>query len=268
MSNEPTQRNIIAVFGKSKSGKNTVGDMIAASRKGVVQIAFADRLKRLCAELFDLTPGDLNTDEGKARPTALACPTCPMCGSIDVEMLPSTIAFSSFYDQPVVNYKGPRQLTCRACGAPGSPESFKGFWTPRMILQHVGTEGIRRVDPTAWARIAARTAVRALAEGVEVTASTSAERKAGDRFKPSLVVVTDGRFRTELAAIRSVGGIAWRIRRPETDDATTGIARHVSETEIDGIPDEDFDAVITNDGTLDDLLHSVRAALAPTTKAA
>jgi hypothetical protein len=248
MSNEPTQRNIIAVFGKSKSGKNTVGDMIAASRKGVVQIAFADRLKRLCAELFDLTPGDLNTDEGKARPTALACPTCPMCGSIDVEMLPSTIAFSSFYDQPVVNYKGPRQLTCRACGAPGSPESFKGFWTPRMILQHVGTEGIRRVDPTAWARIAARSAVSLL-----------------DRVydQASLVVLTDGRFRTELAAIRSVGGIAWRIRRPETDDATTGIARHVSETEIDGIPDEDFDAVITNDGTLDDLLHSVRAALAP-----
>lgn len=261
MSNEPTQRNIIAVFGKSKSGKNTVGDMIAASRKGVVQIAFADRLKRLCAELFDLTPGDLNTDEGKARPTALACPTCPMCGSIDVEMLPSTIAFSSFYDQPVVNYKGPRQLTCRACGAPGSPESFKGFWTPRMILQHVGTEGIRRVDPTAWARITARSAVTLL-ESIDGNPSAAGRRMA------SLVVITDGRFRTELAAIRSVGGIAWRIRRPETDDATTGIARHVSETEIDGIPDEDFDAVITNDGTLDDLLHSVRAALAPSTKAA
>lgn len=258
MSNEPTQRNIIAVFGKSKSGKNTVGDMIAASHKGVVQIAFADRLKQLCAELFDLASSDLNTDEGKARPTALACPTCPMCGSIDVEMLPSTIAFSSFYDQPVVNYKGPRQLTCRACGAPGSPESFKGFWTPRMILQHVGTEGIRRVDPMAWARIAARSAVSLLDARGQVS---------GERLT-SLVVVTDGRFRTELAAIRAVGGMAWRIRRPETDDATTGIARHVSETEIDGIPDEDFDAVITNDGTLDDLLHAVRAALTPSTKAA
>lgn len=246
MSNEPTQRDIIAVFGKSKSGKNTIGDMIAATRKSVVQIAFADRLKQLCAALFDLTSDDLNTDEGKARPTALACPTCPMCGSIDVEMLPSTVAFSSFYDQPVVNYKGPRQLTCRACGAPGSPESFKGFWTPRMILQHVGTEGIRRVDPTAWARIAARSAVSLL------------------DAKASLVVLTDGRFRTELAAVRSVGGTAWRIRRPETDDTTTRIARHVSETEIDGIPDEDFDAVITNDGTLDDLLHAVRAALSPT----
>lgn len=243
MSNEPTPRNIIAVFGKSKSGKNTVGDMIAASRKGVTQIAFADRLKQLCAELFDLKPSDLNTDEGKAKPTALACPTCPMCGSIDIEMSPTTMAFSSFYDQPVVNYNGPRQLTCRACGAPGSPESFKGFWTPRMILQHVATEGIRRVDPMVWARIAARSAVSLL------------------EAKASLVVLTDGRFRSELAAVRSVGGIAWRIRRPETDGASVGIARHASETEIDGIPDEDFDAVIANDGTLDDLLHAVRSEL-------
>jgi hypothetical protein len=258
MSNEPTPRNIIAVFGKSKSGKNTVGDMIAASRKGVTQIAFADRLKQLCAELFDLKPSDLSTDEGKARPTALPCPTCPMCGSIDVEIAPTTMAFSSFYDQPIVNYKGARQLTCRACGAPGSPESFKGFWTPRMILQHVATEGIRRVDPMVWARIAARSAVSLLDARGQVS---------GDRLT-TLVVLTDGRFRSELAAVRSVGGIAWRVRRPETDGASVGIAGHVSETEIDGIPDEDFDAVITNDGTLDDLLHSVRAALAPSTKAA
>lgn len=261
MSNEPTPRNIIAVFGKSKSGKNTVGDMIAASRKGVTQIAFADRLKQLCAELFDLEPSDLSTDEGKARPTALPCPTCPMCRSIDVEIAPTTMAFSSFYDQPVVNYKGTRQLTCRACGAPGSPESFKGFWTPRMILQHVATEGIRRVDPMVWARIAARTAVTLL-ESIDGNPSAAGRRLA------SLVVLTDGRFRSELAAVRSVGGIAWRVRRPETDGASVGIVGHVSETEIDGIPDEDFDAVITNDGSLDDVLHAVRAVLVPYTKVA
>lgn len=162
---------------------------------------------------------------------------------------PTMLAFASFYDQPVVNHKGPRQAECKACGAVGSPDSFVGFWTPRMILQHVGTEGIRRVDPLAWARYTMTTAI--------------------DRLRPkpegaySVVVITDGRFRSELDAVRAAGGIAWRLRRPETDDATAGIAGHVSEVEIDGIPDGDFDEVITNDGSLDDLLHAVKAALAP-----
>jgi len=240
------QRNVIGIFGKSKSGKNTVGDMIASTCKGTVQIAFADKLKSVCMELFGLTSQDLNTDEGKAKPTSLPCPTCPMCRSINVVAAPTMLAFASFYDQPVVNHKGPRQAECKACGAVGSPDSFVGFWTPRMILQHVGTEGIRRVDPLAWARFTMKTAVTALDRGVE-----------------RIMVVTDGRFRSELDAVRAAGGIAWRLRRPETDDATTGIAGHVSEVEIDGIPDGDFDEVITNDGSLDDLLHAVKAALAP-----
>lgn len=258
-----TTRNIIAVFGKSKSGKNTVGDMIASTCKGTTQIAFADKLKQVCMELFGLTSQDLNTDEGKAKPTLLPCPTCPMCKSINVVAAPTMLAFASFYDQPVVNHKGSRQAECKTCGAAGSPDSFAGFWTPRMILQHVGTEGIRRVDPLAWARFTMRTAVTALDRGVEVVGSTSSDRKVGDRFVPRVVVITDGRFRSELDAVRAAGGIAWRLRRPETDDAMTGIAGHASEIEIDGIPDSDFDEVITNDGSLDDLLRTVKAALAP-----
>lgn len=268
MSNQPTRRNIIAVFGKSKTGKNTVADMIAASRKDVIQIAFADKLKQVCMDLFGLTTQDLNTEEGKARPTRMPCPTCPMCRSINTTLAATTIAFSSFYDQPVYNHKGPRQVECRDCGAAGPADSFAGFWTPRMILQHVGTEGVRRVDPDAWARCAMRTAMSALDNGVDVVSSTSADRKAGDRFKPGLVVVTDGRFRSELAAVRAAGGIAWRLRRPETDGVATGIAGHASEVEIDGIPDSDFDEVIVNDGTLDDLLGAVQTALAPSTAAA
>ncbi len=248
-----TKRNIIGIFGKSKSGKNTVGDMIASTCKGTTQIAFADKLKQVCMELFGLTSQDLNTDDGKAKPTALSCPTCPMCRSINTVAAPTMLAFTSFYDQPVVNHKGPRQVECKACGAVGSPESFAGFWTPRMILQHVGTEGIRRVDPLAWARYTMRTAVSIL----------DPMTPRSDPYLTKVVVVTDGRFRSELAAVRAAGGIAWRLRRPATDDVATGIAGHVSEVEIDGIPDGDFDEVITNDGSLDDLLLAVKAALAP-----
>lgn len=244
-------KNVIAIFGKSRSGKNTIGNMIAASHKGTVQIAFADKLKQLCGELFGLTHEDMNTDEGKARATKLACLTCPMptCKSIDTQAMSSMSAFDSFYDQPVVSHKGPQQVVCKACGAVGAPESFAGFWTPRTIMQFVATECVRRVDPQAWARHAMKVADSALTKGVEVVG--------GDRFTPSLVVITDGRFRSELAAIREAGGVAWRVRRPETDDRSVGLAGHASETEIDGISDSDFDEVVMNTGSLDDLLYAV-----------
>jgi hypothetical protein len=253
------QRSVIAIFGKSRSGKNTIGDMIAASRKGTVQIAFADKLKQICAELFGLSHEDMNTDEGKARPTKLACPTCPVCRSIDTEISSPTLAFSSFYDQPVINHKGPRQAICKACGAVGAPESFGGFWTPRTIMQFVATEGVRRVDPQAWARHAMKVAASHL-EG-RAPGCTSDHR-------PSLVAITDGRFRSELAAVREAGGVAWRVRRPETDDRAVGLTGHASETEIDGIPDSDFDEVVMNVGSLDDLLRSVREGLARSSRAA
>jgi hypothetical protein len=248
-------KNVIAVFGKSRSGKNTIGDMIAASRKGTMQIAFADKLKQICGELFGLTHEDMNTDEGKARATKLVCPTCPVCKSIDTEMLSATVAFSSFYDEPIVNHKGPKQATCKSCGAVGAPESFVGFWTPRTIMQFIATEGVRRVDPQAWARYTMKTASILM-------------RPVADVSVPTLIVITDGRFRSELAAVREAGGVAWRVRRPETDDRAVGLAGHASETEIDGIPDSDFDEVIVNVGSLNDLLGAVRDGLARPRRAA
>lgn len=254
-------RNVIAVFGKSRSGKNTIGDMIAASRKGTVQIAFADKLKQICGELFGLTHEDMNTDEGKARATRLSCPTCPVCRSIDTEIVSSTIAFSSFYDQPIVNPKGPQQAACKACGAVGAPESFVGFWTPRTIMQFVATEGVRRVDPQAWARYTMKTASTLLKP------FTDPAWPDGNRG-PTLIVITDGRFRSELAAVREAGGVAWRVRRPDTDERAVGLTGHASEIEIDGIPDSDFDEVVMNVGSLDDLLHAVRGGLARPRQAA
>ena len=253
--------SVIAVFGKSRSGKTTVGDMVASRRTPAVQIAFADKLKQICGELFGLSHSDMNTDQGKATPTKLPCPTCPVCKSIDTLPANQMEKFPGFYDEPVVQRGGLTQVSCRACGAVGAAESFVGFWTPRTIMQFVATEGVRRVDPRAWARHAMRVAFKALSDGVDVIASSSIDRKAGDRFIPSLVIITDGRFRSELDAVKEAGGLTWRIRRPDTDGQSTGIAGHASETEIDGIPDSDFDEVIMNVGSLADLDRAVASSL-------
>lgn len=104
--------------------------------------------------------------------------------------------------------------------------------TVRHMLQTLGTEyGRQCLHPRVWL-----TCWQAQA--------TRQER----------VVADDVRFLNEADLVRSLGGEMWLVRRPGTV-RTTG---HASEGSLD---DFDFDQVIENDGTLDDLRSKVFAAL-------
>ena len=66
------------------------------------------------------------------------------------------------------------------------------------------------------------------------------------------VAITDCRFKSEKAAIEKYGGVVWRRSgAPETDHQSTGLAGHASETEMETVPDTEFDAVIRNDASLE-----------------
>jgi hypothetical protein len=65
------------------------------------------------------------------------------------------------------------------------------------------------------------------------------------------VVVDDVRFPNEAQLIKSMGGQLWRIERPGLTDATG----HSSEG---GLADWEFDRVIVNDGTVEDLVRDLR----------
>ena len=220
---------LIGLMGKSKSGKNAIGDMLVAHNPKGATLAFADKLKEVCIDLFGLSHDDCYTEEGKAKPTDLPVFKCPACGSINCMLVATT------------------QVLCNGCTAVGEPKTFASFWTPRMILQFVGTEGIRRVDKDAWVKHAIRRASDMLGEG----ALRIVERD-GKPVSPALfVAITDCRFKSEMAAIKAAGGEVWRIRRPATDKSAQGLAGHASETEMDTIPDSEFNHVINNDATLD-----------------
>lgn len=64
-------------------------------------------------------------------------------------------------------------------------------------------------------------------------------------------VITDCRFKNEAEAIKERGGIVIRINRP----GILPVNNHPSEVALD---DWDFDAVISNDGTLNDLFEKVK----------
>jgi hypothetical protein len=68
------------------------------------------------------------------------------------------------------------------------------------------------------------------------------------------VVVTDVRFKNEAARIKNLGGQIWRINRVNVSPAND----HISEIDLD---DWDFDAVITNNSDMPNLIKQIRALL-------
>lgn len=106
----------------------------------------------------------------------------------------------------------------------------------RRILQRLGSEAIRSLDPTFWIRAAMR----------EVEFSQSAGTP---------VVITDVRYRNEADEIRARGGVLLRIARPTDSLTDLAAPEHVSETDLDDYPD---DSLVLNDGTLEDLQGMAR----------
>lgn len=107
----------------------------------------------------------------------------------------------------------------------------------RELLQRMGTEvGRNVIDPDLWVNLAVRDIERG-----------------GD------VVVSDVRFPNEVQAIRNRGGVVALVRRPGTRDPSQAWRQHVSESALAGdVPD----AVLQNDGTLDELAERTCAFLA------
>lgn len=110
---------------------------------------------------------------------------------------------------------------------------FGSDFTVRKYLQRLGTEAGRKV----------------LGENIWVDTAMST-LEVGGKY-----VFTDVRFINEADAIRNLGGKVIRIERPGTD----AINAHPSETALDGY---DFDQVIVNDGTINDLRMIARSLVA------
>jgi len=105
--------------------------------------------------------------------------------------------------------------------------------TPRLVLQLLGTEGGRDViHPNIW---------------VNATLSDLTEK---DR-----VIITDTRFPNEVEGIKRKWGIVVRIIRPSIVSTST----HPSETSLNDY--KDWDYLIINDGTLEQLQEKVKTML-------
>lgn len=131
------------------------------------------------------------------------------------------------------------------------------YLTPRLVLQHIGTEGGRAIDSDVWIRYAIRTAARLLEDpDLSYTQRDGLELNPEARGDTKAVVIPDCRFINEIRHIKSAGGKLLRVVRPGAGLAGA-FGSHQSEAEMSEIPDIVFDEVINNVGTLDDLKKRV-----------
>jgi hypothetical protein len=218
-----TNTRLVAISGAAGSGKSTAADALVA--RGWVQVAQADPIKRFCAQVFGFTEEQL-WGPSEAR------------NAVDER-----------YDTPAEWYAAWDRLREHA-GAwldelaeePNADASLQRWFgslafepiSPRTTLQTLGVEWGRSRDAMIWTRVAIRDSEVAIWRGA-----------------PG-VVVPDIRFRSELDAFKAAGALAVRIVRPGA--GLSGEAgQHSSETEMAGIPDEAFDVVQKNAGTVADI---------------
>jgi hypothetical protein len=238
---------IVIVCGNAGAGKDAFSNFLAENTNGVC-LAQADPLKRFAAKVFGFTEEQLwgpsemrnRVDERFWSPglwdeVAVNLNRC-------VESWVNELGWSPYSVKKVMDWGEQLERSCLE-------ESLK--LNPRVVLQTLGTEVGRRIDPNTWNRVAIETAKSLLAgnKGYDRTKGLVDNKGA----EVDLVIAVDGRFRNEILGVKQAGGMAVKIVSPEETESV-GIKGHQSEAELRGIPDSWFDAIVINDKA-----HGIRA---------
>lgn len=105
----------------------------------------------------------------------------------------------------------------------------------RRFLQWVGSEWARKIDPDVWIKKALST------------------QENGNMF------LSDLRFPNELSSAKEAGWFCVKIERVSVDENRegTGSNSHQSENALDCVDDNEWDSVISNNGSIEEFKESV-----------
>lgn len=224
---------ILGVCGLAGSGKSTVSSILCRERE-CVEVALADPLKRICKDVFQFTdeqlwgPSEMRNAPDKRYPRV------------------------GFQEYPFMHPQDAADII-----GPGT----EAYLTPRHALQQLGTEWGRRCYDSVWVDYALRVAKTMLYDATyQYSARTGLVRTGSNHLAygefPKGVVIPDVRFKNEVKGIKAAGGKVIRVVRPGAG-LKDAAAQHQSEKEQAEMPDELFDGVIHNAGTLEALRQCV-----------
>ena len=230
---------IIGISGFLGSGKDTVADIIREQlgEEATAKVALADPMKRIARDVYDFTEQQL---WGPSE----------MRNGADIRY-PRDHSFA-YHNAP-----------CGCCGWTPEDDDRQCYLTPRYALQKLGTEWARDCYTDTWCVLAIRTAKTLLENpALGYSQKQGLTRKIGPiDLKGDLVpestkavMISDVRYKNELAKIREAGGTLIRVIRKGVDIASN----HTSESEMAGISDNSFHMVVQNDGTLENLREKVQ----------
>jgi hypothetical protein len=226
---------IIGINGKIGSGKDTVGKIIQYLQcHNTGEITIEDVISNPEHEwwLEEQSKFEIKKFAGKLKQIA------SLLTGIDVE---------KFEDQEFKkSHLGSEWGTVRSNPLNAVPVfedvQFNELMSVREFLQKLGTEAMREgLHTNVW--------VNALFADYKAIERIPEKRMS---IMPNWII-TDMRFPNEMEAVVEKGGITIRVVRPGTSTGT-----HPSETALD---DAYFDHVISNDGTIEDLIEKVRQVL-------
>lgn len=233
---------IIMLAGQAGSGKDTVAAFLKKKAPTTVSIAQADPLKRFAAAVFGFTEEQL-WGPSECR------------NALDPRFEVASIAWWKAADaigQQIVAWAA-------ETGLKGVTEKDGVDWlnqlanlsnhqlSPRIALQHLGTEFGRARDQDVWCKYALKTATKLLKGGWSYSRELGAVKDA-EAPLPEFVVITDGRFPNEVLMTNMVGGITLKVVPVDTSTkAAPGLKAHASETELAKIPPQWFSGLVLND---------------------
>ena len=259
---------IIIVSGEAGSGKDAISSIIAKAYNGVT-VAQADPMKRFVKEVFKFDDNSLwGSSETRAKPINTDEYTTREGWAMALGRLKfaSVFFFKDMFPQADDDFIRLADIRLekwffdlRAHFAVG-PNS--GHPSSRYILQTLGTEWGRSMKPTMWSSFAIESCLKLLAGEFDYT------REKGlilnkDQQGYGCAIISDGRFKDEILAVRRIGGTTIKVISSEKVELAGGIKNHPSEVQQRTIPDHFYDLIVMNDKSkgLDKLAEQLNLVL-------
>lgn len=228
---------VLGLLGPAGSGKDLVADWFVET-KNFVKIAFADPMKRFVSKAFGIDWERLWGPSEKRNEMfdideAWWFEVIGHLGGASEEIVTQVL-------EDGVKVQGYLKLHDWLIAL---RKAYPNKISARVILQTLGTEWGRAVDPLMWARYAFKT-IHIIKEDPDIRY----EQDWGlgrSHSSPYLgAIISDHRFRNELEYTKSQGGYVLRLRRLANEQVkAVGITGHQSEAEHKELPDDLFDVV-------------------------
>jgi hypothetical protein len=208
---------IVAFGGRKFSGKDTAAEALIDRHK-FVRIALADKLKDICAKVFDIYRSDMDNPDLKEKPFSI--PILIRSSHINdlLDQLEDDgfIITENMWSVICHEFVGKKLLSIREC------------------LQIVGTDICRNyIADDMWLQYVSKVL----------------DKESRD------VVITDARYKNERDFLKSKGAILVLVKRKSLENKTTQTDLHISENQLGD--ESEYDVIVNNDSCKTQLQSSM-----------